>query len=296
MLRQIKNELIYHLTRVAVTFIGFVPSRFTALVGRWIGSLAHVVAKKDRELAAQNLSLSLGPSASRRRVEMLTRGVFHRLGQSAVEICRIANSQDKTPVVRVPPKSRVALDEALSRGRGVVFVTGHIGNWELMAVELAMLGYPISTVARESYDPRFTRLIEKFRARAGVQAVYRGRPGSSAAMIRALKKNRVLGFLIDQDTRVPGTFVRFFGRPAHTPIGPAAIAIRFGAPVVVGTIHRTAGGEHVVDIASCPIPSDINEATAKLTSILETRIRRHPTEWVWFHRRWKTEPGQEVSQ
>ena len=100
-----------------------------------------------------------------------------------------ARSASRSPAVHLPEPSRHALDQALAAGRGVMFATGHIGNWELMAIELARLGYPISTVAKESYDPRFTRLIERFRARFGVQAIYRGRPGASTAMLRKFARS-----------------------------------------------------------------------------------------------------------
>ena len=113
------------------------------------------------------------------------------------------------------------LDEALEGGRGVIFVTGHVGNWELMAAALASLGYPIHTVAKRSYDPRFTEMIEQTRADFGVRAIYRGDAGAAAAMIRVLRKNGVLGFLIDQDTDVPSVYAPFFGRAAKTPSGPA---------------------------------------------------------------------------
>ncbi len=290
MMRRIKNTFIYYFARVAIALTGFVPARFAVPFGRVLGSLAHLVAGRERRQATDQLAAALELPSSGRRVRLLVRDVFRELGVSAIELCQLFRSGESSPQISVSADSRSALDAALAEGRGVVFVTGHIGNWELMALALARLGYPISTVAKESYDFRFTRLIESFRAREDVKAIYRGRPGSSAAMLRALKKNSVLGFLIDQDTTVPSAFVPFFGRPANTPIGAAVFALRSGAPVVVGTIHRTAEGKHIIDIARVQIPDNIEAATALLTSHLEQRIRRHPTQWVWFHRRWKTQP------
>jgi KDO2-lipid IV(A) lauroyltransferase len=85
--------------------------------------------------------------------------------------------------------------------------------------------------------------------------------------------------------------VPFFGRQAFTPIGAATLALRSGSPVVVGSIRRAAGDRHVVQIDPCALPDDVTEATALLTARLEARIRRHPTQWVWFHRRWRTRPA-----
>jgi Kdo2-lipid IVA lauroyltransferase/acyltransferase len=99
---------------------------------------------------------------------------------------------------------------------------------------------------------------------------------------------------IDQDTRVPGAFVPFFGRPAFTPVGAAILAQRTGAAVVVGSSHRLGDGSHVVEIETFGVGGDPETATAALTAVLETRIRRHPTQWVWFHERWKTRPACEA--
>ncbi len=195
------------------------------------------------------------------------------------------------PETKVSATARRTLDEALALGRGVIFVTAHLGSWELMAATLARLGYPIHTVAKRSYDDRFTKMIETARSRFGVRAVYRGDPGAAAAMLRVLRGNGILGFLIDQDTDVPSVFAPFFGKPAKTPSGPAVFALRTGAPIVVGTISRKGGTPmHRIDIVQAAQGSDVYDTTAALNRLLEARIRRHPSEWVWFHRRWKSRP------
>jgi KDO2-lipid IV(A) lauroyltransferase len=295
MWRRLKNALIYYFTAGLVTLVGFVPAIFVDPVGKWLGYTAHFFASRERRLARTHLGRALNLEGSQRRVRALARGVFVALGRSAVELCRLRMSPHKTPRVVLSPASAQVLDTAFSKGKGVIFVSGHLGNWELMAYTLANLGYPISTVARESYDPRFTQMIEGFRKRAGVESIYRGRPGSSAAMLRALKSNRVLGFLIDQDTSVPSAFVPFFGTPAKTPVGAAVFATRSSAPVVLGSIHRRGDGSHIIDIVPLSVPEDVREGTALLTQHLEARIRRHPTEWVWFHERWRTRPDAEVA-
>jgi KDO2-lipid IV(A) lauroyltransferase len=291
MWRSIKNYFIYHFVMGAVILIGYLPEKFGGIVGGVIGAVAHFVAVGERTRALRHLSSALGGVPSDRRVKTIVRGVFRELGRSVVELCRLRNSPDRVPQVLVTKSSREALDGAVAEGKGVVFVSGHMGNWEMMAVTLAKNGYPISTVAKESYDPGFTQVIDEFRSRFGVRAIFRGRPGASAAMLRILKTKRVLGFMIDQDTSVPSVFVPFFGRMASTPVGAAVFALRTGAPVVVGSIHRRRNGSHVVHIERCFIPDGAKEATAMLTQQLERRIRRHPSDWVWFHERWKTGQG-----
>ncbi|MDD5309275.1 MAG: lysophospholipid acyltransferase family protein [Deltaproteobacteria bacterium] len=294
MRRRLKNWLIYHAIRMALFAVGLVPRRMTLAVGAGLGRLAHGLARGERARARRHLALALDLPESAARVRALCRGVFVRLGQSAVEVCRVCRDPRLAPKVRIPDRSRAALDEALAGGRGVVFVTGHLGNWEIMAHHLASLGYPISTVAKESYDPRFTSLMDRFRGRSGVGVLYRGRPGNAVGMVRALREGSVLGLFIDQDTRVPGAFVPFFGRMAFTPVGAAVLALRTGAAVVVGSTRRLGNGSHLVEIEGLRIPADPEAATASLTAVLERRIRRHPTQWVWFHERWKTRPPCEA--
>jgi Kdo2-lipid IVA lauroyltransferase/acyltransferase len=289
LLRQIKNRLIYLATKGAVSLIGRVPERWMPALGRGLGALAYAAAGFERRCACRQLRSAFGSKLSVARSRRLTRGVFNRLALSAVELARMVRNFEQRPNVVLPPSSLRALDEASALGRGVIFVTAHLGNWELMAATLARAGYPIFTVAKKSYDPGFTKMIHKARGDFGVRAIYRGDKGASAAMLRALRNNAVLGFLIDQDTDVPSVFAPFFGRPAKTPAAPAVLALRLGAPIVVGSIFRnTRDGSHAVEIEPFEVSGSVEEVTAALNLLLETRIRRHPCEWVWFHRRWKS--------
>jgi Kdo2-lipid IVA lauroyltransferase/acyltransferase len=292
-MRRSKNTVIYLVARAAVALAGLVPAGLVRPWGAALGSLALLLAPRERERARRQLAAAFSLPLHGRRVRILLRGVFSHLGGGAIELCRLLRRPASRPRVELPSSSRAALDRSLSRGRGAVFVTGHIGNWELMAIALASLGYPISTVAGESYDPRFTRLLDRGRSSFQVSSIFRGRPGTAARMLRALRANRILGFLIDQDTRVEGVFAPFFGREAHTPIGPVAIARRTGAPLLVGSIHRLRDGSHRISIEEPPLPDDDAGAARVLNAELERRVRLRPSQWVWLHDRWRTRPPNE---
>lgn len=281
--------MIYYAVRAAIATLGLLPSGMNRVSARLLGALAFVVARRERGTAAAQLCQMTAIGARPKRAHKLVRGVFNHLALSVIELCRLMRSSNNLPAVCIPQSSIKALDEALAMRRGVVFVTGHIGNWELMAITLAQAGHAIHTVAKGSYDDRFTRLLSRERARFGVHAIYRESEGSAKKMLRVLKNGGILGMLIDQDTRVNSVFVPFFGVDAHTPSGAAAFAIRTGTPVVVGTIKRTVKGEHRLDIAKLALPNNVTDATAILTRELEKRIRRQMSQWVWFHRRWKTQ-------
>jgi len=145
-------------------------------------------------------------------------------------------------------------------------------------------------------DLRFHSLIVRFRAAAGVEVLVRDDPRFVAAVGDALRRNRVVAMLIDQDTRGAGVFVPFFGRPAHTPPGAALLALRARVPVVTVFIERRPAGGHLVRVS--PIPAElprgregVRELTRRLTAAIEAQIRRSPAEWVWWHERWRKQPS-----
>lgn len=258
-------------------------------IGQWLGRLALWAAPRERKRAEQQLNRAYVKRMSRKRLRILITGVATGLGRNLVELIRLMD-RDKWPPVHLSQQGKEVLDNALAKGNGVIFVTGHIGNWELMAAHLARLGYPIHTVVKQSYDPHFTHLIDSARRHLGVRTIFRGAPGASAAMLRALRTGGVLGFLIDQDTDVPSAYVSFFEQPTKTPIAPSTMAHRMGIPLVVGTAHRQLSGAHHIEISHIRKGRDINETTARLSLTLEARIRKHPSQWVWFHQRWKSRP------
>ncbi len=198
--------------------------------------------------------------------------------------------------MRWPDEDRAVLDRALAKGRGVVFVSGHVGNWELLARRVAMAGYPSQSIAKETSDPRLTALVERFRAEGQVRSIWRGQDGAVRQMLRALKAGEILGLLIDQDTKVQSLFVPFFGALAATPRAAADLVLRTGAAAVVGFCQREADGRYRLHFKELEVQAtgdkeaDATALTAQLTAEIEAAIRRAPEQWVWMHRRWKTRP------
>jgi len=189
------------------------------------------------------------------------------------------------------------MEEALQDGRGAMLATAHCGNWELLSARIPVAGIPLTCAVRQLDNPRIDSLVNAIRTRFGTEIFPRG-PAAGRHLARALKKNRVNALLIDQDIRdVPGVFVPFFGRPAWTPSGAAMFSIRMECPVLPGFIHRLPSGKHVAEFHSpLPVPTDgtvedrIEELTSSATAAIERQIRAHPEQWVWMHRRWRTQP------
>src|SRR6266542_5371413 len=155
------------------------------------------------------------------------------------------------------------IDQALASGRGALIFTGHCGNWEWLAATVSLLGHPLTVLQRERDEPDLNRFIMRIRSRFGMRGIGRKSSASALEMFRALRGGGLLAFLIDQNIRAESVKVPFFGQPALTPIGPAKLAVRAEAPVMI---------------------------TSRLTSAMEQQMRLAPEQWVWLRPRWRERP------
>ena len=250
---------------------------------RGLGNLSPYIFRREAQCAQEQLRASL-PDLDAAKT---TRRMFVHFSESLWELARLRRS-----VPRLDGAAKEVLDAALQRGNGAVLISGHIGNWEILAQAVAAAGYPVATVATPSFDPRVTRWLDRWRSQRGLKIIWR-RNSSAKAVVRLLRSNHLVGFLIDQDTDTAGDYVNFFGRPAFTPTSPAALALRTGAPVIFCWHHRR-GKVHKITmepIAYHPtgnLERDTLSLTGLLTARLEEVIRRAPEQWVWLHRRWRT--------
>jgi KDO2-lipid IV(A) lauroyltransferase len=145
----------------------------------------------------------------------------------------------------VPPlddATRKVFEEALAQGKGAIIISGHVGNWEMLGQAIAAAGFPVTTIATPFYDPRLTHWMNDWRTQLGLKILWR-EGNSGRAILRVLRQNELMGFLIDQNTKTAGDYVPFFGRPAFTPTIPAAISLRTGAPVIF-CWHQRRGKKH----------------------------------------------------
>jgi KDO2-lipid IV(A) lauroyltransferase len=268
------------------------PYRLGVCTGGVLGFIAYYILPRERNRAITHLTIVFGEKG-RPWIRRTARRSFIHLGKSLLEVMLISPRR-LAQVVDV--RGEENLHAALSLSRGVVYVTGHIGNWELMGHTVAAKS-TLSVIAVPIEPEQVNDMIVRLRARMGVKTILRGRPGASRELIRIFKENRILGILIDQDTDVESAFVDFMNRPAWTPTGAASMAIKFGAPVIFGTIQRGGDDRHTITIEG-PLElvrtgddeKDIITNTAMLTRKIEDRILQNPEQWVWMHRRWRRQP------
>jgi Kdo2-lipid IVA lauroyltransferase/acyltransferase len=298
LLTRIRRELRSRAIAGALRLVSLIPLEPAVRIGAAGGALAFHLFGKTRRLALAHLALAFPEMAEAERRAIAHR-MFVHLGMSAMEVTSIRSWDERLPEYMEVRGSEV-IEAALARGKGIVFVTGHLGNWELMARRMSRQGLAICAVAKRGGDARLMGLIEAWRASGGVTTLWREDPGTARALLRVFKENKGLGILVDQDTSVQGVWVPFFGRPAYTPRAPGDLALRTGAPVIVGTSHRRGSrpGDGFVfeatEVPYDPKPADreaeVIRITASSQAVLEDAIRRYPADWVWMHERWKTRP------
>jgi KDO2-lipid IV(A) lauroyltransferase len=289
--RRWKNDVIY-LAAAAGVRVGLrMPRWALPSVGSILGSISYVIFARARRMAAHNLA-RVYPGLSRAERTSMSRRTFRCLGRALTDtLALLDRHEDPCRTLHLSVESASALHAALAGGRGVIFVTAHLGPWERMAALLAKRGFPITTVARESYDPRFHPLIyDRLRPTRGVVPIYRGAPGSAAALVRALRAGRVVGFLMDLPGRFPARPVALLGQSSRAPLGPARLALRLRVPVVVGTpLPGASDGMPVIHIAPLSTADlgtgdhDEAELTQRMADALSDRIRAWPTAWPWMH-------------
>lgn len=298
--KRIKRSVRSALLRAIVRLLARVPLRPAFAFATLVGRAAWPLARGTRRLMLEHLAVAF-PERSPEERETIARATFVHLARVAAEIATLPRWRARLEeYVRLTPGAEALLDGLVAKGRGVIFVGGHLGNWELMAQRVAAR-WPSSAIARAGNDPKLNRLVAEARLEGGMELLWREDPSTARAMIRSFRRGKVLGLLIDQDTKVQGVFVPFFGRPAFTPRGAADLALRFQPPVVVGWCRRRGPGPddgHELDAVEVPYDAEapdkeaeVLRLTAALTAKLEAVIRERPAEWVWMHERWKTRPG-----
>lgn len=247
------------------------------------------------------------PEFSEQRLDRTSLGVFEHLGRSLAELIVLRSQHREVLLGRVEVEGleHLTAAEAASEGKGVLVVSAHYGNWELAGVRVATLGIPLSAVFRGLAHPVLDAALLSIRRGAGFspidyQQIRTGRAG--IALVRALKAGRKVLVLLDQNApRDEGVFVPFFGRPACVRTGPLQLAMRAGAPILVAFTHRNPiGGGHRVRMHA-PIwvasdsetgPEALRSCVEKITALIESEIRKDPTQWIWTHGRWRTQPDE----
>jgi len=287
----------YGLLKVFLSGAAVLPLSALRWIGRSLVRLVIPLLKRERRRIAEHLRLAF-PDRDDADLAALEKRCKRHLGGLLGEIFWLMHADADQVRSLCEITGTEHLEKALEAGNGAVLVTAHAGNWELLNAMLGLSGVPMSIVVRDVYDPRIDALATGLRSRFGAEVIHRG-SGAGKQLFAALKKNRVIGLLIDQDIpTIPGVFVPFFGIPAYTPSGAAGMALKGDCPVIPAFIHRLPDGRHRAEVhppleapAGGTYQERVEALTAAATAAIEEQIRRYPEQWVWMHRRWRTKPS-----
>jgi Kdo2-lipid IVA lauroyltransferase/acyltransferase len=286
--------LAYRLLRLFVRMMSRIPLPLAQFTGKMVGTLAFLVPMARKADALDNLLQSFGPEMSEEGAKRLLRKVYIHFGQMFLEVPHAMRLNPKNLHRYVVFESEEHFHNALKKGKGVLALTGHLGNWEMVSAVSAVRFGNTAVVARSMDFKPLERLVIDVRSRYGTEIIPKQR--SMRKVLMTLRENKIIGILLDQNVDwYEGAFVNFFGRPACTNKGLALVALKTGAPVVPifsakaeDGRYRIMIGKEVDLIRTGDKLKDVEENTALFTSIIERSVREHPEQYFWFHKRWKT--------
>jgi len=296
-----RERVEYALVWLVVKGIGLLPRPLARAVGIAIGQTVCLVHRRLRAVGMRNLALAL-PELSLDEHRRILKGEFSSLGRQFAEVCLFPRYTRENVEQIVVYDGFENFECAYARGKGVLFLTGHLGGWELSAFAHSLYGHPLHIVMRSLDNPYLDRMSHQYRTMHGNQTV--DKDNFVRGLLGAMKAGETVGILMDTNMTPPqGVFVPFFGIPACTASGLARIALRTDAAVVPGfTFWDRESGKYklrfdpaVELIRTGDDDADVLANTAKFTEIIEKFVRRYPDQWLWVHRRWKTRPEGEAS-
>lgn len=287
---------------VATYPLAHIPFGLSLRVSKFLGMLMFACLRKRRKIAVENVAESLPylrshPEWQEGEVtpDEIVRRMFDNLGRSLIENLRLYYGRGRDILSDVEFRGLEHYEEAKRRGKGVAFITGHCGNWELVALSCGVLYGSVAVVARKQDNPILNALVEKMRLQYGNSVIYK--QGALRQIFSLVRKNATIGILIDQGVKPDeGVLIDFLGRPAWTTKMPSLIARKSGVALLPSFAHRE-GERHVVtfypavELSAKEEADGVLEDMKHLSTYVEDYIVRHPAEWYWVHRRWKRVPA-----
>ena len=295
-MKKLKNTLIYLGILSLIGFLRFLSRENAIAFMRAMGKIAFVLAAHERKNTIKHLTMAFAKEKTAGEIEELARKVFMNLSVCITDAIRLpVMVKDGSLDDLVTAEGFQHFTNAAESGKGLIAMTGHYGNWELLGTWIVKRGYPIKVVAKKSYDPRLDKLIVDYRNQAGYANTARG--SATRSVVDGLMRGETFGLLFDLDTKVKGVFVNFFGTPAHTATIPAILAAKLNVPIVPIFIRLTSDYKYVVMcreelklVNTGNEEQDVVTNTQICSDMYEEMIKKHPEQWIWMHRRWKKKP------
>ena len=298
--KKIRRKVRYGIVYRGVQFLIFISNAIPRVA--WLklcgffGRLSFWFAGKTRRLMRKHLHIAF-PDMTASAIKKLSQNVFRMLGMNSGEMLRATRVKTLKDLEEfLVTHGLENYEKAIAKGKGVIFLTCQLGAFELQVSNMALRGLNPNIIGTPLKDQRLNELLWDYRNMHGAIAIERGK--ETFKLIKVLKSGGSVALLIDQDTKVKSTFVNFFGKPASTPIGATVLAMKTGAAIVPTYVYLGKDWkQHMHILPEIPMTitgnedSDITHNTQILTNFIEGVIREHPEQWVWMHRRWRTQPN-----
>jgi KDO2-lipid IV(A) lauroyltransferase len=291
-----RQWLEYAAAWIGLKSLGLLPRGVSREVGATFAATAYKIRAPLRRAAMFNLHLAF-PESSEAEREQIIHGMIRQIGWMAGEFSQFPKYTPANIARIVQLDGAENFDRAQSRGKGVLFLTGHMSAWELAPFAHALYGHPLHFLVRPVANPRVDALINRYRCLSGNRAIEKNR--SVRAVLKVLADGGTVGILADTNTSLEeGVFADFFGIPASTTSGIARIALRTDAAVVPGFLawdaaqnkYRLQFSPALDLVRTGDEDADVRANTARFTAVIEAYVREHLDQWLWVHKRWKTRP------
>ena len=292
-MKNLKHFLPYLFLRFVCVLLMLLPLRLVYLLAEFIGYLGFYVFRFRRDVVLENLAIAFGMELHEGQRTALAARSYKQIAMTFLELMIAPRLRKQIQQMWTLEQQELLLN-LLSQGNGLVCVSGHLGNWEFQGAAIAnLLAEHFTVAAVQQSNPYINRFVTRRRNAMSMQVA-----GSKEAMkllVRALRNHKAIGLVADQNAGLSAVFVDFFGKTAATMPGPAQLALKYRAPLVVFVALRTGPAKFKVLAEQVPVQEDdtVESLTQRHVKVLESYIRKHPEQYFWLHRRWKTRPSWE---
>lgn len=296
--RAFRQSLEYHAVRGALWLAGRLPIEAGQRIGAAIGRLAFDLVRVRRSTSIANIEASIG--VSRRDATQIARASYANMGRSLMEFAAFARLTRAEALDLIAVEGFENVERVRAEGRGGIILSAHLGSWELIGPGMVSRGVAMHFLVGQQTNIRVDEVMNDLRRKQGAGIITRS--VALRKVLQALADRQFVGMLPDQDARKGGVMVDFLGRPASTVRGPAMFAIRRGCPILPVFMSRT-GNRHVMTVEEPLYPralenedEAVRDLTQRFSDRITARVRMHPDEYFWPHRRWKTQASQLTQQ
>jgi KDO2-lipid IV(A) lauroyltransferase len=294
-MKNFMHLLSYILLRLICSILTLLPLGFSYFLARVLGNITYHVIRYRRKVVMDNLRIAFGREMEEAQLEKIAAESYRQIAMSFIELL-IGPKLQKHIQQILEPKDFQLIQRLLQQGKGLITISGHLGNWELQGAAAATaINGPFTVAAVQQSNPYIDRFITQRRNAMGMQVA--GSKESMKLLLKALRNKQAIGLVADQNAAEwTAVFVDFFGRTAATHSGPAQLALKYRAPMLIGAAIRTGPGQFKILSQQVEIKEDdtLESLTQRHVKILEGFIRQYPEQYFWLHRRWKTRPPGEL--